>query len=114
MKNECLAAALRELDAAGVRDVSRAYGSKHLQLKWSANGHAQRMYSVALTPSDWREPRNVAAEIRRMLRADGLLTADPPKPPKPLDRISRLEARVAALESALRAISSSSEINKKE
>jgi hypothetical protein len=62
------------------------------------------MYSVALTPSDWRGPHNVAADIRRMLREDGLLTAGPPKSPKPPDRITRLEARVAALESTLRSL----------
>jgi hypothetical protein len=104
--NACLEAALRELDAAGIRDVTRSCGSKHLQLRWSANGHGLRMYSMALTPSDWRGPHNVAADIRRMLREDGLLAVGPPKPPKPPDRITRLETRVAALESALRAISS--------
>jgi hypothetical protein len=107
MKNPCLEAALRELNAAGIRDVERSYGGKHLQLRWRANGHGLRMYSLALTPSDWRGPRNAAADIRRMLKEDGMLTSaapKPPPPPKPVDRISRLEARVAALESALRAI----------
>jgi hypothetical protein len=101
---ECLTAALRELDAAGIRDVSRSYGSKHLQLRWSVNDRGPRMYTLALTPSDWRAPNNVASDIRRMLREDGLLTAGPPKPPKPPDRITRLEARVAALETTLREI----------
>jgi hypothetical protein len=111
-RNPCLDAALRELDAAGIRDVERAYGGKHLQLRWQANGHGTRMYSVPLTTSDWRSPRNTAADIRRLLKEDGMLTAAPPKPPlpspKPPDRISQLEARVAALESALREILSSS------
>jgi hypothetical protein len=106
MKNPCLDAALRELADAGIRDVQRSFGGKHLQLRWRANGHGMRMYTLALTPSDWRGPRNVAADIRRMLREDGMLIAAPPKPsppsPKPPDRISELEARVAALESALR------------
>ena len=107
MKNECLAAALRELAAAGVRDVQQSYGSKHLQLRWSANGHGMRMYSLALTPSDCRADRNVRADIRRMLRDDGLLPISSPKPSPPpkSDRISKLEARVAALESALRTTS---------
>jgi hypothetical protein len=30
MKNECLAAALRELNAAGIRDIQRSYGGQHL------------------------------------------------------------------------------------
>ena len=95
MKNECLAAALRELDAAGVRDIERSYGGKHLQLRWRVNGNAQRMYTVPLTASDRRAPRNTAADVRRLLKEDGLLiAAPPPKPPptpKPPDKILDLK-----------------------
>ncbi len=77
MKNPCLEAALRELDAAGIRDVERSYAGKHLQLRWRINGYQQRMYSMPLTPSDVRSAANVRAEIRRMLRNDGILLEHP-------------------------------------
>ena len=73
MKNPCLAVALRELEAAGVRGVEQAHGGKHLQLRWRVNGHDMRIYSMPCTPSDFRSPRNVRADIRRLLREDGVL-----------------------------------------
>ena len=103
MKNPCLEAALRELNNAGIRDIERSYGGKHLQLRWRANGRGLRTYPVPMTPSDWRSSHNVAADIRRMLREDGMLMAVPPKSSKPPDRISRLEARIAALEAEVAA-----------
>jgi hypothetical protein len=48
MKNSCLAAALQEVDAARIRDVERAYGGKHLQLRWQVNGHPASELSVSL------------------------------------------------------------------
>ena len=103
MRNPCLDAALRELDAAGIRDVEQAFGSKHPQLRWRVNGGALRIYSLPGTPSDWRSEHNTRAEIRRMLREDGVITV-PERLPKPtparrkLDRIAELERRVTALE----------------
>ena len=102
MKNECLAAALQELSLAGVRDVERAYGGKHLQLRWRANG-TDRMYSLPITPSDVRSASNTRAAIRRMLREDGLLITAERKPPERMpSRIERLERRVEALETELK------------
>jgi hypothetical protein len=100
MKNPCLEAALGELAKVGIRDVTRSYGGKHLQIRWrSANG-AARVYSLPLTPSDFRSASNTRADIRRILREDGLLITAERKPPtpKPPDRITLLERRVAALE----------------
>jgi hypothetical protein len=101
MKNDCIEVALRELEAAGVRGVEQAHGGKHLQLRWRVNGHDMRIYSVPGTPSDVRSPRNVRADIRRLLREDGVLVTQerPASPParKP-DRVTVLEQRIAALE----------------
>jgi hypothetical protein len=109
-RNPCLDAALRELAAAGIRDVIQSHGGKHLQLRWTVNGHSERMYSMALTPSDVRAPQNVRAAIRRMLREDGILIeplkANVPAPPKASHRIASLEGRVAALEQKLKALQS--------
>jgi hypothetical protein len=106
-RNECVDAALAELAAAGIRDVERSYGGRHQQIRWRANGHGSRIYTLPISPSDYRADRNVRADIRRMLREDGMLPAAPPKPPvpsKPPDRLAELERRVAALERALGAL----------
>jgi hypothetical protein len=101
MRNDCLTAALQELDAAGVRDIARAYGGKHMQLRWQVNG-TERMYVLPMTPSDIRAAANTRADIRRILREDGLLITErrPPAPKTP-DRITLLERRIVALEQRL-------------
>ena len=105
MRNACLEAALAELEAAGIRDVAQSHGGKHIQLRWSVNGNGLRIYSLPATPSDVRSSHNTRAGIRRILRADGVLMTPERKPsatPKPLDRITALERRVADLEQMLR------------
>jgi hypothetical protein len=100
MKNECLAAALQELPAAGVRDVDRAYGGKHLQLRWRVNG-TERMYSLPITPSDFRSTANTRAQIRRILREDGMLMTRERAAVKAPDRVTLLQRRIVALEQRL-------------
>ena len=97
MRNPCLEAALKELDAVGIRDVERVCGGKHLQLRWQrVNGTGLRTYVIPATPSDHRAVHNTRAGIRRLLREDGLLVTpertDPPPrlAPKP-DRLTVLE-----------------------
>lgn len=104
MKNSCLNAALDELGAAGIRDVRHAPGGKHRQISWQSNG-ATRFYNVSVgAPSDYRSIANTRADVRRLLRADGFLVDREPAKPKPLDRMSRLEQRVAAVELELAAM----------
>ena len=103
MRNACLDAALGELNAAGIRDVAHARGGKHLQIRWQVNG-ATRFYSLPGTPSDHRSVANTRADVRRLLRADGFLVDREPAKPQPLDRMSRLEQRVAAVELELAAM----------
>lgn len=99
MKNECLEIALRELEAVGVRDIEQAHGSKHLQLRWRVNGRDTRVYTLPCTPSDIRSSHNVRADIRRLLREDGVqMTAPKSTIVKLPDRFTLLERRVAALE----------------
>jgi hypothetical protein len=98
MRNECLAAALRELDAVGIRDVEQAHGGKHPQLRW----RGLRVYTLPGSPGDRRSLHNVRAEIRRMLKEDGVLTTpersepEPPRSPPKIDRLAELERQVAA------------------
>jgi hypothetical protein len=110
MRNPCLEIALRELEAVGIRDVERVRGGKHWQLRWQVNEHGLRIYTLPGTPSDWRSSHNVRAEIRRMLREDGLLAA-PERPEEPtlaptpkLDRLAQLERRMTMLEDLVRTI----------
>jgi hypothetical protein len=85
--------------AVGVRDIEQAHGSKHLQVRWRVNGGEVRFYTLPCTPSDIRSPRNVRADIRRLLREDGVLTTTPKSPVvRQPDRFTLLERRIAALE----------------
>jgi hypothetical protein len=72
MRNASLDAAVAELSAVGVRDYVVARGGKHWQLRWTFNGQP-RVLTVPCTASDWRSPHNTRSDIRRILRADGLL-----------------------------------------
>jgi len=86
MRNACLDAALAELSAVGIRDYQLARGGKHLQLRWAVPGHALRMLTIPLTPSDWRSLQNTRSDLRKLLRQDGLLETNRshyPMKPKP-------------------------------
>jgi len=106
-RNECLEAAMSELAKVGIRDVAKSYGSKHLQIRFKVNGSSiERMYSMPGTPSDVRSAANTRADIRRILREDGMMPAAerkpppaprPPAPPPTPDRVTLLEQRVATL-----------------
>jgi hypothetical protein len=101
MKNPCLDAALDVLTACGIRNITRSVGSKHLQLRWRIDGHPERMVSLPVTPSDFRSAANTRAQVRHMLREDGVIT-DPirtpaPPPPTLTRRVAMLEGLVATL-----------------
>jgi hypothetical protein len=91
-----------ELGTYGIRDVIQSRGGKHLQLRWQVDGHPLRSYWLPLTPSDQRGAANTRAEIRRMLREDGILvdrpTAIAAPAPKIQQRVATLEGRVINLE----------------
>jgi hypothetical protein len=86
MRNRCLDAAKAELEAAGVRSYELARGGKHLQLRWSVNGHPLRTLTLPVTASDWRSPRNTRRDARALLRLDGLLD-EPPRSIAPPPRV---------------------------
>jgi len=99
--NECIDAALAALEEAGIRDVVVVPGGKHPQLQWRVNGRELRAYSLPGTSSDRRAPRNVRADVRRILRQDGLIEVPSPKPTpssRKVDRVTALERRVSELE----------------
>jgi hypothetical protein len=61
----------------------------------------RRQLHLPGTPSDRRSAQNVRSGIRRILKADGLITAElvapPTPPPKLAQRVSRLERLVEEL-----------------
>ena len=97
--NACLDAALRELAEHGIRDIEVVRGAKHPQLRFRVNGGPIRIFALPGTPSDWRSPKNVRRDLRRLLREAGVIR-DIPKPPPALklDRVTLLEQRVRAME----------------
>lgn len=106
-KNEELAAILHELAGVGIHSPIVAPGGKHLQVRWETNA-GSRFYSLPRTGSDWRGARNARAEVRRMLRADGLLIEEKSEPSAERARphwrleIERLERRIARLEALVK------------
>lgn len=107
MKNAELAAAMFELHMVGVKpQVER--GSKHVKIRWEANGK-QRTYVCGSTASDYRAALNVRADVRRLIRQDGLKAPENnvvsfrrimelPEVQEPLaERLARLEGEIGAL-----------------
>lgn len=74
ISNECIEAACAELRAVGIEPTVRPSG-KHAAIVWF-HGDIERVYHTALTPSDRRAHLNVRSDVRRILRADGLLAGD--------------------------------------
>ena len=101
--NDCIAAALAELDRAGVRDATVARGGKHFQIRFHVNGGPPRMVAVPCTPGDRRSAANTRSDVRRELRAAGVITDQQkqPQPTRQLSRLDLLERRVARLEAKL-------------
>jgi hypothetical protein len=96
MRNPCIDAVIAELRAAGIYDYEVARNHKHPQIHWGVNG-SRRYLAVSATPSDSYAATKARADVRRLLKADGLLPREmPPRGPQP--RALSLEQRVAALE----------------
>lgn len=98
MSNDCLDAALAELSAAGITPAVEQ-GRKHIKVMWQHNGH-DRMYVTGNSPSDWRAPLNVRSDIRRMLKADGLVETETLPIERPAVTIRDGSGRVSSLDIA--------------
>ena len=92
---------LAELAKAGICDPVVVSGGKHLQVRWTAPGGLLRMLVVPGTPSDWRAAENTRHDLRRILRADGMLVAPEPRPVRQSSRIELIERRLAEVERRL-------------
>jgi hypothetical protein len=111
VKNACLDAATDELAAVGIRSTTVVHlGSGHTQVRWRYNGSEERFVNLASTPSDFRAPRNVRAEVRRLLKEDGLITdkAKVMAPVvKPGHRWAAAEGRIGLLEETIKRLEES-------
>ena len=103
MRNLCLIAAIEELARVGIREPVIARGAKHPQLRWTTPRGELRVFAVPGTPSDWRSAENVRHDLRKILRADGMLAMPEPRsaPVKPPSWIELLERRLAEVERRL-------------
>ena len=104
MRNLCLTTAIEELAKAGIPNPVIAHGAKHPQIRWTTPRGELRVFAVPGTPSDWRSAENVRRDLRKILRADGLLALPEPRaaaPAKQPSRIELLERRLAEIERQL-------------
>ena len=62
----------KELALYGIKPDVDTTGGNHVRISWQIPGKAKRSMTVANTGSDWRGPLNERANVRRLLREDGL------------------------------------------
>lgn len=74
LSNECIEVAIEELRSVGITPLVR-HGGKHAAITWEVRG-TERVCHAPITPSDFRSERNMRSQVRRMLRDDGLISAD--------------------------------------
>ncbi len=70
-RNEELIYVKKELSLHGI-DAKVQSGGKHIKITWQHNGQS-RLFVVAVTGSDVRGRKNARADLRRLLRRDGVL-----------------------------------------
>lgn len=70
--NPCVQAIVGELDACRIPYTVEVSGGSHAKIKWQAGQH-KRLYFTGWSPSDWRAPKKARADVRRMLKQDGVL-----------------------------------------
>ena len=97
-----IAVILSELRQAGARDIVVIRGAKHPRAQWISRHGQPRVYVLPGTPSDRRGLANARADVRRMLREDGMLEDEPFRPPRRPTPVERLRLRVKELEAELR------------
>jgi hypothetical protein len=71
-----LKAVSTEFARYGIRFDTSPTGKGHIGLIWQVPGRKRRRYTIAFTASDGRSWLNALADIRRMMREDGVTTAN--------------------------------------
>lgn len=85
MRDDALSLVSKEFRLWGIEFDHRFRGSGHIELRWrAAQEKPVRSYIIAKTGSDHRGWLNARAEIRRLLRADGLVLKEQCVKKKPL------------------------------
>lgn len=73
MKNACLDAIVNELRILGIPFTKEYSGGQHIKIRWQVGPRTpKRIYVVGQSPSDWRAHKAARADVRRMLRQDGV------------------------------------------
>ena len=100
-RNPCLDAVLGELAEVGIWSP-QVIGNGHLQFVWQ-NAHGQRrMVSISSSPSALSAPAAARADVRRILKQDGMIDVDGARAaPRQLSRLERLGQRIHRLEAQL-------------
>ena len=62
--------AIAELRSLGI-DPEVWYGGKHIRIAWIYKGK-KRNFTCPLSPGDYRSAKNNRAQLRRILREDGI------------------------------------------
>ena len=65
----------KELGAVGLK-AEIVYGGKHSFARWTSPGGEARSFTCPNSGSDWRGVHNSRADLRRILRDDGLIDCD--------------------------------------
>ena len=97
-----VAAVLSELRQAGAQDITILRSARHPRVQWTTRNGQPRFYVLPGTPSDRRGLANARADVRRLLRQDDMLHAEPLRPSRQLTPVERLRQRVRELEAELR------------
>ncbi len=98
--NEIMNMVLGELRGVGVRAPIISASGRRFQVRWPSP-KGLRVFTVAGSASDRRAVDNARADVRRMLRADGMLAsgAEPAeKPDRALSKIEKIEQRLRRVE----------------
>ena len=72
-----------------------ARGGKHCLLRWTGPRGEAQVFAVPGTPGDWRSVENTRHDLRKVLRADGMLDdgGRPAPPPRQPCRLKLIERR---------------------
>jgi hypothetical protein len=73
LRNECVRAAVKELEHVGIKPVIETTNGNHVKVGWITKDGKSGLVICANTPSDRRAPDNTRATVRRQLRDQGAL-----------------------------------------
>jgi hypothetical protein len=89
-RNEALDYVTAEFKSRGIRFETETTGSNHIEIRWQVSKEKEvRSYFVPNSPSDVRGRLNARAQVRRLLRQDGVKLEQEPAPRSPATLLAR-------------------------